>query len=209
MLGIVGSSGSGKTTLVDILMGLLKPAKGDVLLDGRSINNFDKKSWRKKFSYVSQDVFLLNDTVANNIRFYDNSISQKEIMEAAKIAQIYDFVKTLPDGFDTMAGERGLKISGGQRQRIALARALAGKPDILILDEATSSLDPDSESLIQKAIENLKGRITVLAIAHRYSTVINSDKLIILDNGKMIEEGAPAELLKDKDSHFYKMYDIK
>ncbi|OGN02482.1 MAG: hypothetical protein A2655_02035 [Candidatus Yanofskybacteria bacterium RIFCSPHIGHO2_01_FULL_43_42] len=209
MVGIIGSSGSGKTTLVDVLLGLLKPSGGDIILDGRSISEFDVKKWRQMFSYVSQDVFLINDTIKNNIRFYNGNLSEKDIIEASKMAQIYDFIKKLPDGLDTVTGERGLKISGGQRQRIALARALAGKPDILILDEATSSLDIESETLIQKAIDGLKGKITVLAVAHRLSTIMNSDVLIILENGKVLEKGSPKELLENKGSHFYKMYNIK
>ena len=209
MTGLVGPSGAGKTTLVDILLRLFNPNSGKILVDGRNITEFSIKGWRKKIGYVSQDVFLLNDTIENNIRFYDDSISRNDIIKAAETANIYDFIKELPDGLETNIGERGLRLSGGQRQRVALARTLVRQPEILILDEATSSLDAQSESEIQKAIENLKGKITVLAIAHRLSTVITSDWLLVLDDGKIIEEGQPDDLLKNKDSHFYKMYNIK
>lgn len=208
MIGLVGPSGVGKTTVADLLLRLFYPTSGEILLDGRDVSQIDIKDWRKNVGYVSQDMFLLNDTIQNNIRFFDNEVSEKDIIEAAKAANIYDFVQELPKKFGTVIGERGIKLSVGQRQRVVLARALVKNPRLLVLDEATSSLDSQSESLVQKAIENLKGRVTVLAIAHRLSTIMNADKLLVLDGGKIIEEGLPAELLKDKDSHFYKMYDI-
>ncbi len=208
MIGLVGVSGAGKTTIADLLLRLFYPQFGEVLMDGRPITEFDLLSWRRNIGYVSQDVFLLNDTIKNNIKFYDEQITQEEVMKAAKAANIYDFIQKLPQGFETNIGERGLRLSGGQRQRIALARTLARQPEILILDEATSSLDTQSESAIQKAIENLKGKMTVLAIAHRLSTVVKSDQLLVLEGGKIVESGAPDILLKNKDSHFYKMYNI-
>jgi len=209
MIGLIGPSGAGKTTLVDILLRLLKPQEGLVLLDGGDIAEITMREWRTNVSYVSQDIFLINDTIANNIRFYTNSISDEDIKMAARIANIYDFIEKQPNGFKTAVGERGIRLSGGQRQRIVLARALARKPQILILDEATSALDNMSEVLIQKSIEKLKGEITVIAIAHRLSTVMASDKLFVLDGGKIIEEGSPAELLKNKDSYFYKTYNVR
>src|SRR3989344_8042488 len=209
MIGLIGPSGAGKTTLVDILLRLLKPQEGLVLLDGGDIAEITMREWRTNVSYVSQDIFLINDTIANNIRFYTNSISDEDIKMAARIANIYDFIEKQPNGFKTAVGERGIRLSGGQRQRIVLARVLARKPQILILDEATSALDNMSEVLIQKSIEKLKGEITVIAIAHRLSTVMASDKLFVLDGGKIIEEGSPAELLKNKDSYFYKTYNVR
>ncbi|TSC74744.1 MAG: multidrug ABC transporter ATPase/permease [Parcubacteria group bacterium Gr01-1014_44] len=208
MVGLIGSSGAGKTTIADLLLRLFRPDSGKIMLDGRNVEEINLDDWRKKLSYVSQDVFLLNDTIENNIKFFDNSISKKNITEAVEAANASNFIKELPDGFATVIGERGVKLSAGQRQRIALARVLARNPEILILDEATSALDNESELLIQRAIESLKGKVTVLAIAHRLSTVMNSDKLLVLDEGRIIEEGVPAELLKNKDSHFYKMYHI-
>ncbi|MDP3954720.1 MAG: ABC transporter ATP-binding protein [bacterium] len=209
MVGLVGPSGSGKTTIADLLLRLFYPGDGRILMDGVDISEINIKDWRSNVGYASQDMFLLNDTIAGNIRFFDGSILESDIISAAKDSNIYDLIKKLPAGFDTPVGERGVKLSMGQRQRVVLARALARKPQILILDEATSSLDAKSEGLIQQAIENLKGKITVIAIAHRLSTVMKSDKLIVLDEGKILEQGSPGELLKNKDSHFYKMYNIR
>jgi len=206
MVGIIGPSGAGKTTLVDILLRLLKPQKGLVLADGVDIDSMNLESWHKNVGYVSQDVFLLNDTIEANIRFYSNLVSQDDIITASKMANIYDFIEELPNKFNTQVGERGVKLSGGQKQRIALARALARKPSILILDEATSALDNESEALIQKAINDLKGKITILVIAHRLSTVMNSDTIVVLDNGKIIETGTPQELIKNQDSYLYRSY---
>ena len=209
MLGLIGPSGAGKTTLIDILLRLFPPGSGEILLDGRDASNIDLKSWRKNIGYVSQDTFLLNDTLENNIKFYNKNISNNEMIAAAKMANIYDFIIAQQNKFATIVGERGVKLSGGQRQRVALARILAKKPKVLVLDEATSALDNESELLIQKAIEELKGKTTILVIAHRLSTIMNSDRLLVLEKGKIIEEGKPPELLKDKDSYFYKVYNIR
>lgn len=209
MIGIIGPSGAGKTTLVDIFLQLLKPQSGVVKIDEVDINSIKLDAWRKNIGYVSQDVFLLNDTIEANIRFYDESISRESIENASKMANIYDFIQGLPNKFETQVGERGIKLSGGQRQRIALARVLAKKSSVLILDEATSSIDNESEALIQKSINNLKGKVTVLVIAHRLTTVMSSDRIIVIDNGKLIESGAPSELIKNQDSYLYKSYHIK
>ena len=209
MIGFIGPSGGGKTTMVDLILRLFNVGSGEILIDGKNINSINLNSWRSNIGYVSQDVFLINDTIENNIRFYDNSIDHGRIVEASKMANIYEFIETLPEKFNTNIGERGIKLSGGQRQRIALARTLARKPAILILDEATSLLDNESENLIQKSIENLKQKITIIVIAHRLTTVMNSDKLIVLDQGKILEEDTPEMLLKNKDSYFYKVYNIK
>lgn len=209
MVGLIGSSGAGKTTIVDLILRLLIPDSGEILIDGNNINEFDLEDWRRNIGYVSQDIFLKNDTIANNIRFYNNDISDKDIEEAAKMAQIYDFIQELPDKFSTIIGERGILLSGGQRQRIVIARILVKRPKILIFDEATSALDNESETQIQKVIENLKNKITVFVIAHRLSTLVNSDKLLVLESGKIIEEGKPHELLKNKDTYFYRVYNIK
>lgn len=206
MLGIIGPSGVGKTTLVDILLRLLKPKQGTIFADGIDIDSIALNSWHTNIGYVSQDAFLLNDTLEANIKFYSDSISQNDIIEASKMANIYEFIQELPNKFDTPVGERGVKLSGGQKQRIALARALARKPAVLILDEATSALDNESEALIQKAINNLKGKITVLVIAHRLSTVMSSDKIIVLDKGTIVESGEPQELIKNQSSYLYRSY---
>ncbi|MBI2023020.1 ABC transporter ATP-binding protein [Candidatus Giovannonibacteria bacterium] len=209
MAGLVGPSGAGKTTLVDLLLRLLKPVSGSIILDGNNIQNISMEEWRRNIGYVSQDIFLMNDTISSNIKFYNNSITEEKMIEAAKMANIYDFISGLPEKFETVIGERGALLSGGQRQRIVIARVLARDPQLLILDEATSALDNESEVKIQKVIENLKGKITVLVIAHRLSTIMNSDKLLAIKDGKIVEEGSPEELLKNKDSYFYKVYNIR
>jgi len=209
MVGLIGPSGAGKTTVVDLLLRLYIPDSGKITLDGKNIGLIDVQKWRDNISYVSQDAFLMNDSVINNIRFYNENIGEEEVIAATKSANCYDFIQHLSDGFDTVIGDRGTKLSGGERQRIILARALAKKPQILILDEATSALDNESELLIQNSIDNLRGKLTVLAIAHRLSTVVSMDKLIVVSDGKIIEEGPPTELLKDKESYFFKVYNLR
>lgn len=208
MVGIIGPSGVGKTTIVDLALRLFEPQSGEILLDGKPVKNISLKEWRRNISYVSQDIFLKNDTIEKNISFYDEKIKEANIIKAAKMANIYDFVKKLPSGFQTKVGERGARFSGGERQRIVLARALARNPKILILDEATSALDNESELLIKKSIEQLKGKMTIITIAHRLSTVKSVDKLFALEGGQITEEGPPDKLLKDKDSYFYKVHNL-
>ena len=208
MAGIIGPSGAGKTTIVDILLRLFKITAGEILMDGKNIENISISEWRKNVGYVSQDIFLKNDTIRENIIFYRDNVPEDEVARAAKMANIFDFVKSLPKGFDTVVGERGVLLSVGQRQRIVLARALALNPKILILDEATSALDNESEKLIKQSIDSLKGEMTIIVIAHRLSTIMSADKLIAIENGKVVEEGSPQELLKDKSSYFYRVYDI-
>lgn len=208
-VGIIGPSGAGKTTLVDLLLRLFEPQSGAVLVDGNDSRDIRLKEWRRNISYVPQDIFLKNDTVANNIRFYDTAISGKEIQEAAQAAQIYDFVSSLPKGFETVVGDRGVLFSAGQRQRIVLARSLVRRPAVLILDEATSALDVESELLVKQALDALRGRVTIIIIAHRLSTIQNCDKILVLEGGRVKEEGEPRELLKDKETYFHKVHHIQ
>lgn len=207
-IGLIGPSGSGKTTLVDLLLRLLTPTGGRLTIDGKDVSDIDLIDWRKHIGYVSQDIFLLNDTVENNIKFYNSKISDRQIKEAAKKAQIYDFIMEQPRQLEAEVGERGLQLSVGQRQRIVLARVLASKPEVLILDEATSALDNESEAAIQEAIAKLRGEMTIIIIAHRLTTVMNADKILVLDGGKIIEEGTPNELLKDEGSYLFKSYHV-
>tara|TARA_Y100000310_G_C20655550_1_gene801788 strand:+ start:223 stop:2016 length:1794 start_codon:yes stop_codon:yes gene_type:complete len=209
MVGIIGESGAGKTTIVDLLLRLFSAKDGEILLDNKNINTISMEEWRKNIGYVSQDVFLINDTIANNIRFFDKSLSQKDIEKAAKMANIYEFIKKCSEGFNTIVGERGIMLSAGQRQRVVIARVLARNPKLLILDEATSALDNESEAKIQEVIEKLHHKITVLVVAHRLSTVINADKLVVLEKGKIIEQGSPKNLLANKKSYFYKLTNIR
>jgi ABC-type multidrug transport system fused ATPase/permease subunit len=208
-IGLIGSSGSGKTTIVDLILRLFKPNAGEIFLDGENIDDINLADWRRNCGYVSQDIFLINDTFANNIRFYDKAISDEEIEEAAKAASIYDFIDSCPNKFETIIGERGILLSVGQRQRVVIARILARKTKFLIFDEATSALDNESEAQIQEVINQLKGKLTIFIIAHRLSTVVNCDRLLVLDGGRIIEQGLPQNLLKDKESYFFKIYHIK
>ena len=203
-VGIIGPSGAGKTSLVDLMLRLFEPGAGEILLDGVPARDIALEAWRSHIGYVSQDVFLFNTTIEENIRLYRSDISKDDIIAAAKRAHAYDFIMALPDGFDSSVGDRGVTLSGGQRQRIALARALAGNPELLVLDEATSALDSESERLIQQSIAEVHGEITVVMIAHRLSTIENADRLLVVDHGRVVEQGTPEELLRNPESYYAK-----
>lgn len=202
---IVGPSGAGKTSVIDLFLQLFVPASGGIRIDGVPIREIPLSVWRKRIGYVSQDAFLIHASVRDNIRFYDSSISDEVLEEAARTAAIYDDIMRLPEGFDTMLGERGATLSGGQRQRIALARALARAPEILILDEATSALDSETAARIQEVIERLHGQMTLVVIAHRISSVLAADQLLVLEQGKLMAAGSPEEMRKDPDSYLSRM----
>ena len=204
MVGIVGPSGAGKTTLVDILLGVLKFEAGEVLLDNTPLSVNNIWAWREIVGYVPQDGFLLNDNVRNNIKFFKD-IPDPDIISAAKFADADGFINEMTNGYDSILGDNGINLSGGQRQRIVLARALAGNPQILILDEATSSLDTESENKIQLAIEKLRNKLTIIVIAHRLSTILNADNIFVLKDGRIVEEGASSELIENGKT-FYKLY---
>ena len=195
-VGFVGESGSGKTTLVDIILGLLRPSDGFIKVDGTDIQK-NLSNWQKNIGYVPQDIYLSDDTLRNNIAYglNSNEIDEKSLKEATKVANLDKFIKNLPDGLNTMVGEHGVRISGGQRQRVGIARALYSNPKILILDEATSSLDINIEKEIMKEISKLKGKKTVIIVAHRLSTVSQCDKLFKLEKGKIIKEGSYEEVI--------------
>jgi ABC-type multidrug transport system fused ATPase/permease subunit len=206
VIGLIGPSGAGKTTIVDLILRLFSPQSGQILLDGKDIAATNLKSWRRSIGYVSQDIFLINDTLEKNITFYDPSVTKEEMILAAKKANIHEFIMSLPEGYRTHIGERGTLLSGGQRQRVIIARVLARRPQLLILDEATSALDNESERQIQAVIEGLRGEITVLIIAHRLSTVMGADKIMAVSEGRIIEDGKPNELLARPDSYLHRVY---
>lgn len=206
-VALVGSSGAGKTTLVNLLPRFYEVNSGEILVDGVNIKQIRLESLRRLMGIVTQEVILFNDTVAHNIGYGLESIDIEQIKSAAKLANAYDFIMDLPNQFDTIIGERGLMLSGGQRQRISIARAILKNPPILIFDEATSSLDSESEFLIQGAVENLMKDRTVIIIAHRLSSIVNSDKIAVMENGRVIDSGTHEELLKTSDRycHLYEL----
>jgi subfamily B ATP-binding cassette protein MsbA len=193
-VALVGQSGSGKSTMSDLVIRLYDPISGSITIDDQPISNFTLDSYRSHFGIVSQDAFLFNDTIAANIAFGSDA-SKDKIIEAAKIAHAHGFIMDLPNGYDTVIGDRGVLLSGGQRQRLAIARALARRPEILIFDEATSALDAESEKHVQDAIANVLKDRTALIIAHRLSTIIDADKIYVFDKGRIIESGNHKELL--------------
>tara|TARA_B100000315_G_C14563213_1_gene581597 strand:- start:1415 stop:2239 length:825 start_codon:yes stop_codon:yes gene_type:complete len=205
-IGLIGPSGAGKTTIVDLLLRLYQPKTGEILVDGIDVSLISMREWRKQIGYVPQDPFLLNDSIANNIKFYNPAITDVKMREAATLAQSIDFIESQPQGFETVVGDRGVLLSGGQRQRIVLAKILAQSPKILILDEATNALDAESEQAIKQTIKQLHGKMTIIIIAHRPSTVVDVGRILVLNQGRIVEEGKPATILSDKTSYFYKMY---
>ena len=194
-LALVGSSGAGKSTLADLLPRFYDCDRGGISIDDRDIREFDLRSLRQSMGIVSQDTFLFNDTVANNIAYGVEASTREGVIEAAKRANAYQFISELPLGFDTTIGDRGVLLSGGQRQRLAIARALLKNPEILILDEATSALDTVSERIVQQAIDELSRDRTVLVIAHRLSTIQNADQIAVFEKGRVVEVGTHGELL--------------
>lgn len=197
MTGFIGASGAGKSTLIDCFLGLIEPSVGGLYVDDTNINSNNVRSWQAKLGYVSQVIYLLDGSLRENIAFGipAENIDEGKIQRAVERAQLADFINSLPSGLDSMVGERGVRLSGGQRQRIGIARALYDDPPILVLDEATSALDTDTERDVMHSIEDLHGSTTVLIIAHRHSTVENCDYLYKLDNGKIIAQGKPSEIL--------------
>ncbi|MSY29246.1 MAG: ATP-binding cassette domain-containing protein [Actinobacteria bacterium] len=194
-VGLVGPSGSGKSTLVDILLGLLEPTSGRVLIDGSDIHD-NLRGWQDQIGYVPQSIFLTDDTLRRNVAFGlpKDQIDDNALTSAIRSAQLEDFVASLPEGLDTIVGERGVRLSGGQRQRIGIARALYNNPDVLVLDEATSSLDTETEHGVMQAVQALQGKKTVIIVAHRLSTVEYCDRLYRLENARIVDEGTFSEV---------------
>lgn len=195
-LAIVGPSGAGKSTIARLLFRFYDIQQGDILINGQSIANITQQSLRQAIGIVPQDAVLFNDSILYNIRYAKPGASQQEVVEAAKLAGIHGFIESLPDGYSTVVGERGLKLSGGEKQRVAIARVLLKNPAILVFDEATSSLDSQSEKNILAALYNISRNKTTLVIAHRLSTIVDADNILVLDNGKLKEQGAHQQLLE-------------
>ena len=201
-VGLVGISGSGKTTFLNLIPRFFNLKHGTILIDDQNINNINLNSLRKEISIVSQDVILFDDTIRSNILYGNASASDDEIINACKFAAAQDFVEKLPNKYETIIGENGIKLSGGQKQRLSIARAILKDSPIILLDEATSSLDSESEAVIQKAIENLTKNKTTIIIAHRLSTIMNCDKILVFDDGQIVDEGSHQFLVKN--SSIYK-----
>lgn len=199
---IVGPSGSGKSTLADLLIGLITPDQGRILVDGRPLSPERLRSWREQIGYVPQDAFMFHDTVRANLLVTRPDASDEEVWQALHLASAAKFVAGLPGGLETVLGDRGIRVSGGERQRLALARALLRRPSLLVLDEATSSLDIENEKRIQQAIEKLHGQMTILVIAHRLSTVRNADTIYVLEHGQLVESGDWNTLIEKEHGRF-------
>jgi subfamily B ATP-binding cassette protein MsbA len=196
-VALVGLSGSGKSTLADLVPRFYDPTEGEILIDNIPLGKFGLESLRKQMGVVTQESILFNDTIFNNIAFGLQQIEEKDVIAAAKVANAHDFIMATDMGYQTNIGERGLKLSGGQRQRISIARAVLKNPPILILDEATSALDSESEKLVQEALANLMKNRTSLVIAHRLSTIQHADKIIVINEGKIVEEGTHDRLIQN------------
>jgi ATP-binding cassette, subfamily B, bacterial MsbA len=208
LTALVGASGAGKTTLADLITRFYDPNDGQILIDGVDLREIEIRSFRRKLAVVSQDTFIFNTSVRNNIAYGTENATNQAIEQAAQLANALEFIQDMPEGFDTILGDRGVRLSGGQRQRIAIARALLCDPEILILDEATSALDSVSERLIQDSLEKLSMGRTVITIAHRLSTISKADKVVVLDQGRIVEQGTYQELLAQRE-HLWKYHQMQ
>ena len=201
-VALVGQSGSGKSTIANLLTRFYDVNEGKIEIDGADIKNISKKSLRGLMGIVSQDSILFNDSVANNLKLGKQDATENQLLEAAEISNSYEFIKNLPDGFETNIGDSGNKLSGGQKQRLSIARAVLKNPPIMILDEATSALDTESERLVQDALEKMMKNRTSIVIAHRLSTIQNADTIVVLSKGKIVEQGKHQELLEKKGVYY-------
>jgi len=208
IVALVGPSGGGKTTIANLIPRFYDPTKGRITVDGQDIREVTLKSLRGQMGIVTQETILFNDTVRNNIAYGDPEAPFERIVDCARIANAHEFITALPQGYDTIIGERGVKLSGGQKQRIAIARAILKDPEILIFDEATSSLDSESELLVQEALDRLMKGHTTLVIAHRLSTVRRADRIVVIDRGRIVEEGKHEDLMA-RSGLYRRLYDLQ
>ena len=208
-IAIVGATGSGKSTIINLLCRLYDFKSGDILIDDISIKKYDLFSLRKHISLVLQDVFLFADSLYNNISLFNEKISKEKVIKASKKLGIHEFIKSLPGGYDYNVRERGIMLSSGQRQLIAFLRAYLTEPSILVLDEATSSVDSYTEESIQQAIKTLTKGKTSLIIAHRLTTIKNADRIIVLENGQIVEQGTHEDLIKIPSGHYLNLYEVQ
>lgn len=201
-IGIVGPTGGGKSTILDLILRFYDPQEGEVLVDGINVKEYSLQNLRSLIGLVTQDVFLWNQTIRENLLYANPEVTEEEIIEACKRAQIHDFIKDLPNGYDTVVGERGVRLSGGERQRLAIARVFLHKPDVLLLDEPTSALDAKTEAQLQKDLEDMYRGKTMIIVAHRLVTVQNADRIFVVDGGRIVEEGTHSELLVRKGVYY-------
>ncbi|HRP02812.1 MAG TPA: ABC transporter ATP-binding protein [Candidatus Kapabacteria bacterium] len=207
-IAFVGASGSGKSTMLDLIIRFYDPTNGEINIDGKNIKDYNIKAYRSLFGIVSQENILFNDTLANNIKYGLENVSDEELIEATKKANCYNFIMKLPEKFDTRIGDRGTTLSGGERQRVAIARALLREPEILIFDEATSALDAESEKIVQEAINKSLGNKTAILVAHRLSTIIDADEIIVFDKGEIVERGTHTALI-NMNGFYSKLYNLQ
>lgn len=201
-VALVGASGAGKSTVAVLMPRFYDVTSGSIEIDGQDVRNYDLTSLRQRIGTVSQDTYIFNTSIRDNIAYGLEDVSDERVMEAARLANADEFIRQLPEGYYTLVGDRGVQLSGGQRQRISIARAILRNPDILILDEATSALDSQSERLVQEALERLRQNRTVIVIAHRLSTIRSADCIVVMEKGRIIESGRHDQLLKNKGTYW-------